>query len=163
MCTSPLSSMALTAMINLKGLAMGIAAIASFAGALTNGIVFKKLKLGDKSSILAVMLEPLTQADIISKNPIPVYLADYIGGGLGGLAAAYFGIINNASGTASPIPGMLAPLGFNPPLTVLAALVFAALGGIIGGIVGVKIYTFIIGFKTKHLGEQLSIIKGSEA
>ena len=48
-CTSPLSSMALTAMIGLQGLAMGIAAIACVGGSFTNGIIFKKLKLGNKS------------------------------------------------------------------------------------------------------------------
>ena len=44
-CTSPLSSMALTAMIGLDGLAMGIAAIACVGGSFTNGIVFHRLKL----------------------------------------------------------------------------------------------------------------------
>ena len=147
MCTSPMSSMALTAMINLQGIAMGIAAIASFAGAFTNGYIFNKLKLGKKSDIISVMLEPLTQADVITRNPIPVYLADFIGGGLGGLTAAYFGIINNAAGTASPIPGMLAPFGFNPPLKVSLTLFLAAIGGLIGGYVGHKIYIFILYLK----------------
>ena len=53
-CTSPLSSMALTAMLGLKGLAMGIAAIACFGGSFTNGLIFHKLKLGDKSNVMAV-------------------------------------------------------------------------------------------------------------
>ena len=39
-CTSPLSSMALTAMLGLNGLAMGIAAIACVGGSFTNGIIF---------------------------------------------------------------------------------------------------------------------------
>ena len=39
-CTSPLSSMALTAMLGLTGLPMGIAAIACFGGSFTNGMVF---------------------------------------------------------------------------------------------------------------------------
>ena len=47
-CTSPLSSMALTAMLGLTGLPMGIAAIACFGGSFTNGLVFHKLKLGTK-------------------------------------------------------------------------------------------------------------------
>ena len=42
-CTSPLSSMALTAMLGLNGLAMGIAAIACVGGSFTNGIIFKRL------------------------------------------------------------------------------------------------------------------------
>lgn len=142
-CTSPLSSMALTAMLGLQGLAMGISAIASFGGAFTNGIVFKRLKFGDKGNVIAVMLEPLTQADIVTKHPIPIYFSDFIGGGLAGIAAAYFKIINNAPGTASPIPGMLAPFAFNDPKKVLFALAFAVIGGIIGGYGGTSIIVFI--------------------
>ncbi|MDR5659295.1 PTS sugar transporter subunit IIC [Serpentinicella sp. ANB-PHB4] len=140
MCTSPLSSMALTAMLALQGPAMGIAAIACVGGSFTNGILFKRLKLGDSSNVIAVMLEPLTQADIITANPVPVYSSNFLGGGLAGIAAAYFGIINNAPGTASPIPGMLAPFGFNPPLNVLGAIVFAVAGGIIGGLIGSYVF-----------------------
>ena len=46
------------------------------------------------------------------------------------------GIINNAPGTASPIPGLLAPFGFNPPLKVVAAIVLSAIGGSLAGFVG---------------------------
>jgi len=134
-CTSPLSSMALTAMLGLQGLAMGIASIACVGGSCTNGIIFKKLKLGDSSNIVAVMLEPLTQADIVTQNPLPIYSANFIGGGLAGIAAAHFKIINNAPGTASPIPGILAPFGFNSPINVMLAIGFAIIGGSIGGII----------------------------
>ena len=139
-CTSPLSSMALTAMLGLKGLAMGIAAIACFGGSFTNGLIFHKLKLGDTSNVMAVMLEPLTQAPIITANPIPIYGSNFFGGGLAGIAAAALGIINNAPGTASPIPGLLAPFAFNPPLKVVAALVLGAIGGSIAGLVGAMIF-----------------------
>lgn len=139
-CTSPLSSMALTAMLGLKGLAMGIAAIACFGGSFTNGLIFHKLKLGDKSNVMAVMLEPLTQAPIITANPIPIYGSNFFGGGLAGIAAAALGIINNAPGTASPIPGLLAPFAFNPPLKVVAALVLGAIGGSIAGLVGAMVF-----------------------
>jgi len=135
MCTSPLSSMALTAMLGLRGLAMGIAAIACVGGSFTNGIVFSRLKFGEKGNVVAVMLEPLTQADIITQNPLPIYTANFVGGGLAGLSAAFFKIINNAPGTASPIPGLLAPLAFNSPIKVLLAVVFGAIGGAIGGFV----------------------------
>lgn len=141
-CTSPLSSMAITAMLGLKGLAMGIAAIACVGGSFTNGIIFAKLKLGNKNNIIAVMLEPLTQAHIITKNPIPIYCSNFFGGGFAGLAAAYFGIINNAPGTASPIPGLLAPFAFNKPINVILAVVFAALGGIVAGVVGGKVFQY---------------------
>lgn len=139
-CTSPLSSMALTAMLGLDGLAMGIAAIACVGGSFTNGLIFKGLKLGDDSNIIAVMLEPLTQADIITANPIPIFTSNFFGGGLAGLAAASLGIINNAPGTASPIPGLLAPFAFNPPAKVVLALVLAIIGGCIAGILGSLVF-----------------------
>jgi fructose-specific phosphotransferase system IIC component len=139
-CTSPLSSMALTAMLGLDGLAMGIAAIACVGGSFTNGIIFGRLKLGDKSNVIAVMLEPLTQADIITANPIPIYCSNFFGGGFAGISAAAFHIINNAPGTASPIPGLLAPFAFNSPITVLCALAFAVLGGSVAGLVGSTVF-----------------------
>ncbi|UFH66680.1 PTS sugar transporter subunit IIC [Clostridium cadaveris] len=135
-CTSPLSSMALTAMLGLQGLAMGIAAIACVGGSFTNGLIFHRLKLGNKSNIIAVMLEPLTQSDIITSHPIPIYCSNFFGGGLAGSSAAVFGIINNAPGTASPIPGLMAPFAFNPPMAVIGALFFAILGGSLAGFVG---------------------------
>ena len=135
-CTSPLSSMALTAMLGLTGLPMGIAAIACFGGSFTNGFIFARLHLGNRSNVVAVMLEPLTQAHIITRHPIPIYASNFFGGGLAGVAAALLGIVNNAPGTASPIPGLLAPFAFNDPKTVVLALVLAALGGSLAGFVG---------------------------
>lgn len=135
-CTSPLSSMALTAMLGLTGLPMGIAAIACFGGSFTNGIIFAQLKLGKPSNIAAVMLEPLTQAHIITRHPIPIYGSNFFGGGLAGTAAALLGIVNNAPGTASPIPGLLAPFAFNPPVKVLIALALGAVGGTLAGFAG---------------------------
>ena len=139
-CTSPLSSMALTAMLGLNGLAMGIAAIACVGGSFTNGIIFHRMGFGDRSNVIAVMLEPLTQANIITKHPIPIYGSNFFGGGLAGIAAAAFGIINNAPGTASPIPGLLAPFAFNSPMNVLGALAFAVAGGTLAGFVGSVVF-----------------------
>lgn len=145
-CTSPLSSMALTAMLQLKGLPMGIAAVACVGGSFTNALIFKRLNLGNNSRVLAVMLEPLTQADIITKNPIPIYGSNFFGGGLAGVAAAMIGIVNNAPGTASPIPGLLAPFAFNKPLDVLLAMGLAAVGGALAGLIGSMIFEKL-GFK----------------
>lgn len=155
-CTSPLSSMALTAMLGLQGLAMGIASIACVGGSFTNGIMFKRLKLGDRSNVVAVMLEPLTQADIVTANALPIYCSNFIGGGLAGLSAAYFKIINNAPGTASPIPGLLAPFGFNEPKSVVLAVLFAICGGIIGGLVG-STMTLHLRKKTNKIVEEETI------
>lgn len=150
-CTSPLSSMALTAMLGLDGLAMGIAAIACVGGSFTNGLIFAKLKLGDRSNVIAVMLEPLTQADIITSNPIPIYCSNFFGGGFAGISAAAFHIINNAPGTASPIPGLLAPFAFNPPLRVILALVFAVLGGCAAGFVGSLVFKHRVKLPDLHI------------
>ncbi len=147
-CSSPLSAMALTAMLGLQGLAMGIAAIACVGGAFTDGIVFKRLRLGEQGSALAVIFEPLTQAHIISANPLVVYGSNFFGGAFAGIVAAYFNIVNNAPGTAAPIPGILAPFGFNDPLTVIAAIVLAIGGGILAGLIST---TVIIFFKEKKL------------
>ena len=142
-CTSPLSAMALTAMLGLTGLPMGIAAVACFGGAFSDGSVFYRLKLGDKSSIIGVMLEPLTQAPIVTANPLPIYCSNFFGGGLAGISAAVFKIIDHAPGTSSPIPGLLAPFAFNPPLKVVMALAFAALGGLLAGNVGGLIFKYL--------------------
>lgn len=157
-CTSPLSSMALTAMIGLKGLAMGIASIACVGGSFTNGLIFKRLKLGNKSNVIAVMLEPLTQAHIVTKYPIPIYCSNFIGGGLAGLSAAFFKIINNAPGTASPIPGLLAPFGFNNPVNVILAIGFAILGGCFAGILGSIIFkNFVVDETSEPVSKEKTI------
>ena len=94
-CTSPLSAMALTAMLGLTGLPMGIAAIACFGGCFADAITFKRLKLGEKGSVIGVMLEPLTQAHIVTKYPIQIYSTNFVGGALAGLVAALMGIVND--------------------------------------------------------------------
>lgn len=134
-CTSPLSSMALTAMLGLAGLPMGIAAIACVGGAISNGVVFKRMGYGDNSNAVAVILEPLTQAVIVTSHPLPVYSGSFLGGGLSGIVAAALGIINNAPGTASTIPGLLAPFAFNDPLKVGLAIALSLVAGLIGGVV----------------------------
>ena len=139
-CTSPLSSMALTAMLGLTGLPMGIAAIACFGGSFTNGMIFKRLHFGNNGNVIAVMMEPLTQADIVTTHPIPIYVSNFFGGGMAGIAAALMGIVNDAPGTASPIPGMLAPFAFNPPGMVAITLAIAALCGILAGLAGSIIF-----------------------
>ena len=86
--------------------------------------------------MIAVMLEPLTQADIVTTHPIPIYGSNFFGGGIAGVGAAMLGIVNNAPGAASPIPGMLAPFAFNAPSKVVMALAIAAVGGGIAGFIG---------------------------
>ena len=147
-CTSPLSSMALTAMMGLTGLPMGIAAVACFGGAFSNAVIFKMLKLGDNSRVLAVILEPLTQADIITRYPIPIYCSSFVGGAMSGVVAATLQIVNDAPGTASTIPGLLAPFAFNDPMTVITAMGIALVCGIVGGL-AVAVFFKKIGWKVR--------------
>lgn len=134
-CTAPLSSMALTAMLMLTGLPMGIASIACVAGGVANGVTFKRLGYGNTGNVAAVIIEPLTQARIVTTNPLQIYSGSFVGGAFGGVIAAILGIVSNAPGTASPVPGLLVPLGFNPPAKVLLAAALAVCGGLIGGFI----------------------------
>jgi fructose-specific phosphotransferase system IIC component len=131
--TAPLSSMALTAMLGLTGLPMAIGALAVFGSSFMNFVLFNRLKFGDKSTTIAVAIEPLTQADIISANPIPVYSTNFIGGAAAGVVVAMFGLVNNATGTATPIAGLAVMYGFNDPVKVtITAGICAVVGATVG-------------------------------
>ncbi|WP_226527284.1 PTS sugar transporter subunit IIC [Metabacillus niabensis] len=145
--TSPLSSMALTAMLGLTGLPMAIAGLGILAVSFTNGLLFHKLGFGDKGSIVSVMIEPLTQADIISSKPIPIYTTNFIGGGLAGIVVALSGLLNNAPGTASPIPAVIVLFGWNDPVKVVIITLTCALCGFIIGIIGARVFSY---YKKSH-------------
>ncbi|CAH2214495.1 PTS sugar transporter subunit IIC [Tepidibacter aestuarii] len=138
--TAPLSSMALTAMLGLTGLPMAIGALSVMGSSFMNFVFFDRMKFGDRSTTISVAIEPLTQADIISANPIPVYVTNFIGGGLAGMIVSAFGLINNAPGTATPIAGLMVMYGFNDPKTVTIAAAFCALAGALAGFVGSIIF-----------------------
>jgi len=101
-----------------------------------------------------MMLEPLTQADIVTANPVPIFSSSFVGGALAGLSAAYFNIVADAPGTASPIPGLLTPFAFNPAGTVALAMFFAMIGGIVGGFV---MSTIFLAIKAKKESKQQMI------
>ena len=85
---TPLSSMALTSVIGLTGLPMAIGALAVFGSSFTNFVFFSKMKFGDKKDTISVAIEPLTQSDVISANPIPIFTTNFIGGALSGIVVA---------------------------------------------------------------------------
>lgn len=131
--TAPLSSMALTAMLGLTGVPMAIGALSVFGSSFMNYVLFDRLKFGDRKTTISVAIEPLTQAHIISANPIPVYITNFIGGASAGVIVAMSGLINDATGTATPIAGLAVMYGFNDPLKVtLVALSCAAVGALCG-------------------------------
>ena len=131
--TAPLSSMALTALLGLTGVPMAIGAMAAFSSAFMNGTLFHRLKLGDRKSTISVSIEPLSQADIVSANPIPVYVTNFFGGAVAGLIIALSGMINDATGTATPIAGFLVMFGFNSPMKVI---IYGVVMAIVGGLAG---------------------------
>ena len=138
--TAPLSSMALTAMIGLTGAPMAIGALSVFGSSFMNFVFFSKMKFGSKKDNIAVAIEPLTQADLISANPIPVYVTNFIGGAMSGVIIALMGLINNSPGTATPIAGLAVMFAYNPATKVVIAAVGCALVSILAGFIGYAIF-----------------------
>lgn len=138
--TAPLSSMALTAMLGLTGTPMAIGALSVMGSSFMNGVFFHRMGFGDKKTTIAVAIEPLTQADIISANPIPVYVTNFIGGALAGTIVALYGLVNQATGTATPIAGLMVMYGFNNPLVVTKVALMCATAGIFAGWLGSIIF-----------------------
>lgn len=131
--TAPLSSMALTAMLGLTGIPMAIGALSVMGSSFLNGIFFHRMGFGGRKTTIAVAIEPLTQADVISANPIPVYVTNFFGGAVAGVIVSTYGLVNNATGTATPIAGLMVMYGFNNPLVVTkVALMCAVTGGVTG-------------------------------
>ena len=133
--TAPLSSMALTSIIGLTGVPMGIGALAVFGSAFMNYVFFEKMKLGTKKDSIAVAIEPLTQADLISANPIPVYVTNFIGGGLSGIIVAMMGITVSTPGLATQIAGFAVSVAENGMKGLIAAIACAVVS-IIAGYIG---------------------------
>ena len=98
--------------------------------------MFHRLKLGDRKSTISVGIEPLSQADIVSANPIPIYVTNFFGGAISVIIIAWSGMINNATGTATPIAGFLVMFGFNSLTKVIIYGVVMAIIGTIAGFVG---------------------------
>ncbi|MGL4797506.1 MAG: PTS sugar transporter subunit IIC [Paraclostridium sp.] len=138
--TAPLSSMALTAMIGLTGAPMAIGALAVFGSSFLNFVFFSKMKFGSKKDNIAVAIEPLTQADLISANPIPVYATNFIGGAMSGVIVALMGLTNMSPGTATPIAGLAVMFAYNPAIKVLIAATACAGVSILAGFIGYAIF-----------------------
>ena len=133
--TAPLSSMALTSIIGLTGVPMGIGALAVFGSSFMNYVFFSKMKFGDKKDTISVAIEPLTQSDIISANPIPVYVTNFIGGAMSGIIVALLGVKVSTPGLATPIAGFAVSVAENGMTGLMAAggcMVVSILGGFIG-------------------------------
>lgn len=138
--TAPLSSMALTAMLGLTGTPMAIGALAVFGSSFMNFVFFHRMKFGDRKTTISVAIEPLSQVDIISANPIPIYVTNFLGGATAGIIIALAGLVNNATGTATPIAGFAVMYGFNDPFKVTIVALSCAVCGILWGLAGSYIF-----------------------
>lgn len=133
--TAPLSSMALTSIIGLTGVPMAIGALAVFGSSFMNYVFFSKMKFGSKKDTISVAIEPLTQSDIISANPLPVYCTNFIGGAMSGVIVAYMGLTVSTPGMATPIAGFAISVAQNGTKALIAAagcIVVSILGAFIG-------------------------------
>lgn len=138
--TAPLSSMALTAMLGLTGVPMAIGALSVMGSSFMNAVFFHKMKFGDKKTTIAVAIEPLTQADLISVNPIPVYATNFVGGAICGVIVSLYGLVNGATGTATPIAGLMVMYGFNNPVVVTKVAIMCAISGLAAGYLGSLVF-----------------------
>ena len=137
---SPLSSMALTALLGLTGVPMAVAALSAFASSPANAWLFYKLKIGDLKSIISVSIEPLPKADLITANPIPMYVTNFVGGAASGMIIASSGMINDAPGTAAPVPGLLVMFGYNPATQVVMYAVICAIVSLVVAMIGSYVF-----------------------
>ncbi|AAL96951.1 TPA: PTS fructose transporter subunit IIC [Streptococcus pyogenes] len=135
--TAPLSSMALTAMLGLTGIPMAIGALSVFGSSFMNGVLFYRLKLGERKDNIAFAIEPLTQADVTSANPIPIYVTNFVGGAACGVLIALMKLVNDTPGTATPIAGFAVMFAYNPVakvlITALGCIIINLIVGYIGG------------------------------
>jgi fructose-specific phosphotransferase system IIC component len=138
--TAPLSSMALTAVLGLTGTPMAIGALAVFGSSFMNFVFFKKMKFGDQKDNLSVAIEPLTQADLISANPIPMYVTNFVGGAASGVVISLLAMTNEASGSATPIAGLAVMFAYNPAGQVILVALACALLSLSIGYMGAYVF-----------------------
>lgn len=84
-----------------------------------NLILFHRLELGETKDAITFAIEPLTQADVTSANPIPIYVTNFVGGALSGILVGVLGLVNQTPGTATPIAGFAVMFAYNPAVQVL--------------------------------------------
>lgn len=137
---TPLSSMVLTALIGLTGVPMAIGAIGCYGSSILNGMLFKKMQFGDDTTALAVAIEPLTQVDVISSNPVPIYVTNAVAGIINGMIITYFGLQIPVTGMATPWAGLLVTLGNNPLSRTIPAVIIVTVVSLLVGYLGSLVF-----------------------
>ncbi|QQD86102.1 PTS sugar transporter subunit IIC [Jeotgalicoccus sp. ATCC 8456] len=150
---SPLSSMALTALLGLTGIPMAVAALSAFASSPASAWLFYKLKIGDLKSIISVAIEPLSKADLVTANPLPMYVTNFVGGALSGVVIATSGMVNDAPGTAAPVPGLLVMFGYNPAGQVLMYAAICAVISFTVAVIGSYVFRNVKIYNSEALEE----------
>ena len=56
-----------------------------------------------------------------------MYVTNFVGGAASGMIIASSGMINDAPGTAAPVPGLLVMFGYNPATQVVMYAVICAI------------------------------------
>src|SRR5699024_1006410 len=129
---------------------------AVFGSSFTNFVFFHRMKFGDRKTTISVAIETLSQEDIISANPIPVYVTNFLVGTTSGTIIALSVLVHGATVTAIPIAGFAVLYGFNDPIkvTIVALLCasFSALWGFIGSLIFKK-------FKIRRVDELAKLDK----
>jgi hypothetical protein len=97
---------------------MAIGAMAAFSSAFMNGTLFHRLKLGDRKSTISVSIEPLSQADIVSANPIPIYIT------IVDLRSPNFKRWNNVPFIKAELNAAIAPIAIGIPVSPLTQFRF---------------------------------------
>lgn len=133
---TPLSSMVLTSLIGLTGVPMAVGALGCTGNSFLNFSFFRKMKFGGNSTAIAVTVEPLTQIDIISANPVPIFATNAIAGAINGVIVGSFGLMINVTGMATPWAGLIVAFGFNPAIKVALATLLILVNSTIWAYVG---------------------------
>ncbi|MCI7240089.1 MAG: PTS sugar transporter subunit IIC [Aerococcus suis] len=138
--TTPLSSMALTAILGLTGTPMAIGALATMGASFTLLFLFHFRRFGSNQDTISVAIEPLTQIDVTLSNPLPIWSTVAAGGALSGVVIALMGLVNNTPGTATPIAGFAVMFAYNDFMQVIIAALIVILISSVAGFIGAKLY-----------------------
>lgn len=133
---TPLSSMVLTSLIGLVGTPMAIGALGCTGNSFLNFSFFRKMKFGDDATTIAVTIEPLTQLDIVSANPIPIFVTNLVAGAINGIIVTMFGLVVRVTGMATPWAGLIVVFGMNPLVKTLIAVILIFINSTIWAYVG---------------------------
>ena len=112
---TPLSSMVLTSLLGLTGIPMAIGALTCTGASFVNGILFSKLKIGNKGNAFALQL----------------FGANAIIGVVNACIVTYSGLIIDIKGMATPIAGAIVLYGFNDAVRSTITIIAVAIASVI--------------------------------